>query len=104
MKIRILLTAVLCSACSPVAGPVVPKTPVQRQMIGLLQKFDLWDEDGSGELDEAEISAGLKGKGTPYTAREVIEFYDTTGNGKISLQEAQAGYGRASEFGNKTQS
>lgn len=104
MKIRILSCAVLCSACNPVSGPVVPKTPVQRQMIGLLQKFDLWDEDGSGELDEAEISAGLKGKDAPYTAREVIEFYDTNGNGKISLQEAQAGYGRAGEVENKTRS
>ncbi len=98
MKIRILLSAALCSACSPGAGPVVPKTPVERQMIGLMQKFDLWDEDGSGELDEAEISAGLKGKSVPYTARQVIEFYDSSGNGKVSLREAQAGYGRVGEF------
>lgn len=68
-------------------------------MAGLLQKFDLWDEDGSGELDEAEIARGLKGKGASYTPEGVVDFYDTSGNGRISLHEAQAGFKRSDEVG-----
>jgi hypothetical protein len=101
MKIRIMISAALCSACSQAPGPVVPKTPVERQMIGLLQKFDRWDDDGSGELDESELAAGLKG--TAYKPSKVIDFYDTSGNRKISLREAQVGYGRAGEVVGRTQ-
>ena len=86
----------------PGPGPVVPKTPVERQMIGLLQKFDLWDEDGSGELDEAEIVRRPQRQGRSlHRPERSIDFYDTSGNGKISLREAQAGYERAGEVGNQ---
>lgn len=95
MKIRILLSAVLCSACSTNHVPEVPKTPTERKMLGLLQKFDLWDLDGNGELDEAELTAGLKG--TSYHPKQVIDFYDTSGNDSISLGEAQAGFKRIDE-------
>lgn len=91
----LLLIAALGTACGPGLGPVVPETKVQRQMIGLLQKFDRWDDDGSGDLDRHELAAGLKG--TPYKADEVLAFYDTDRNGRISLGEAQAGYSRAAE-------
>ena len=93
-----VLVAALCGACGAGLGPVVPKTPVERQMIGLLEKFDRWDYNGDGQLDAGEITAGLKAApSTPYTADQVIEFYDTSGNKKISLSEAQAGYKRADE-------
>lgn len=68
-------------------------------MAGLLQKFDLWDEDGDGELDEAEVARGLKERGASYTAEQVVDFYDTSGNGKISLREAQAGFKRVDQVG-----
>lgn len=84
-----------CSACSQGPGPVVPKTQVERKMIGLLQKFDLWDDNGDGQLDEAELAIGLEG--TEHKPAATIDFYDTNRNGKISLREAQAGYQRSEE-------
>jgi Ca2+-binding EF-hand superfamily protein len=94
------LLPVLLVACQPISspdpvGPVVPSTTVERQMIGLLEKFDRWDDDGDGQLDRAELEAGLAG--TPFQADRVLEFYDTNRNGGISLQEAQAGYKRAAQ-------
>jgi hypothetical protein len=102
MKIRLLLLAALCSSCSHGPGPVVPKTKVERQMIGLLEKFDRWDYDGDGELDKKELDHGIAGlRGKPqqvsYTSAEVLDFYDTNRNGKVSLAEGQAGYRRAGE-------
>ena len=85
----------LLAACSSAPGPVVPKTDVERKMIGLLEKFDLWDDNGDGELDHAELAAGLKG--TEHTPEGAIAFYDTNRNGRISLREAQAGYKRSAE-------
>ena len=87
--------AIASCAPSPDPGPVVPVTEVERQMIGLLEKFDRWDDDGDGHLDQAELAVGLEG--TPYRADRVIAFYDTNGDRRISLREAQAGYHRAAE-------
>jgi Ca2+-binding EF-hand superfamily protein len=70
-------------------------------MIGLLEKFDRWDYDGDGELDAKELAAGLKERGSKYSADYVIGFYDTNGNKKISLREAQAGYSRADQLSKK---
>jgi hypothetical protein len=95
MKLQVLLTAMFCAACSQGLGPVVPQTQTERKMIGLLQKFDLWDDNGDGQLDKAELDMGLEGSG--HKAANVIDFYDTNRNGKISLREAQTGYGRAGE-------
>ena len=102
MKIRLLLFAALCSSCSQGLGPVVPKTKVERQMIGLLQKFDRWDYDGDGQLDSGEITQGIDSlRGKPqqvsYTTADVIDFYDTNRDQKISMIEAQAGYKRSAE-------
>ncbi len=77
---------------------------MQRQMVGLLEKFDRWDYNGDGYLSKKEISQGIASlKGKPqqvnYTAAEVMEFYDTNKDGKISLSEAQAGYRRSHEGG-----
>lgn len=62
-------------------------------MIGLLQKFDRWDDDGNGQLDRQELTEGLAGSG--HSADAVMEFYDTNCDGKISLKEAQNAYSRA---------
>ncbi len=77
-------------------------------MLGLLEKFDRWDYDGSGELTAKEVDQGLKRlKDTPmkvsYTGKQVVDFYDTDRNGGISLREAQAGYRRSDEVGKKLQ-
>lgn len=71
-------------------------------MIGLLQKFDRWDDNGDGKLDSAELTHGIDSlRGKPqqvtYTAKEVIDFYDTNHDRKVSMSEAQAGYARSGE-------
>jgi len=93
MKRVSTLALVALSACSPSIGPVVPKTSTERKMIGLLQKFDRWDDDGNGYLDRKELAEGLAG--TEHSADAVMEFYDTNRDGKISLKEAQSAYSRA---------
>lgn len=95
MKRISTLALVALSACSPSIGPVVPKTPVERKMIGLLQKFDRWDDDGNGQLDRQELAEGLAGSG--HSPEAVMEFYDANRDGKISLKEAQNAYSRAPE-------
>ena len=85
-------------------SPAVPKNPMQRQMVGLMEKFDRWDDNGDGELSKKEIRLGIRSlKGKPqqvkYTSGQVMEFYDTNKSGKISLPEAQDGYRRSHEEG-----
>lgn len=92
-----LLLAVLCGACASNSVPEVPQTEIEAKMLGLLQKFDLWDLDGNGELDEAELAAGLKDRNSSYEPKGIIDFYDTDGNGTISLREAQKGFKRVDE-------
>jgi hypothetical protein len=100
MKPCFLLSAIvlLNAACHAVVSPAVPKTREERKMIGLIEKFDRWDDDGDGELDEKELGAGLKERASIYTVGYVMGFYDTNGNKKISLREAQTGYQRADEL------
>jgi len=103
MKYLVPLTpCIFLAACSSGPGPVVPQTKVEKQMIGLMEKFDRWDDDGDGYLSANEIQHGIDSlKGKPqqvnYTAAGVLDFYDTNKDGKISLREAQAGYKRAAE-------
>ncbi len=95
MKFLSLPFLVICGSCSSAPGPIVPTTPVERQMIGLLEKFDRWDENGDGYLSQAEL---VKTKQlTGHKPAEVIAFYDTNGDGKISLKEAQKGLNRTEE-------
>lgn len=82
-------------SCSSGPGPVTPVTRVERQMIGLLQKFDRWDENGDGYLSAKELKQAEKISG--HTPSEIIEFYDINKDGKISLREAQKGYSRVEE-------
>lgn len=72
-------------------------------MLGLLEKFDRWDDDGNGELTVKEVDHGIKRfNDTPmkvnYTGKQVVKFYDTDQSGTVSLREAQAGYHRADEL------
>lgn len=95
MKFLSLPLFAVCVSCSSAPGPITPTTPVERQMIGLLQKFDRWDENGDGELTEIELKPTEQVTGQP--ASKVISFYDTDGDGRISLKEAQQGLSRSSE-------
>ena len=104
MKFPVLLPLITCVSCSSGPGPVIPETRTERQMLGLLEKFDRWDYDGNGELSQKEVQAGINGlKGKTqevhYTSEGVMEFYDADKNGGITLREAQAGYRRADEVG-----
>jgi Ca2+-binding EF-hand superfamily protein len=97
MKLRLSIPwfAVLTS-CTGGLGPVVPKTKVERQMIGLLQKFDRWDENGDGQLKAPELKEAARISG--HSVTKILDFYDTDHSGGISLKEAQAGYGRVGEI------
>lgn len=104
MKFHVFLVGILCCSCGPKIGPVVPKTPVQHQMLALLEKFDRWDYNGDGQLGKTELAHGIaslhgKPQEVSYTTKEVLDFYDTDRNGKISLAEAQKGYSRSHEVG-----
>ncbi|MCX6877198.1 MAG: EF-hand domain-containing protein [Verrucomicrobia bacterium] len=78
--------------CAP-----APEKPAarQRQMYGLVQKFDRFDQNGDGYLTRQEIAAGLKEAGTlrlsPAELDQVMTSYDTNGDRRISQREAQAG-------------
>ncbi|MCP5533075.1 MAG: EF-hand domain-containing protein [Akkermansiaceae bacterium] len=95
---RFVFLAAVCVAlvsCGPRIGPVVPQSDTERKMIGLLEKFDLWDLDGSGDLDLDEITRGIRSTGTDHPPESVLDFYDTNGDRRVSLAEAQQGYQRA---------
>lgn len=92
MKFAPLFPFAFLAACSQ-PGPVVPKTKVEKQMISLLQKFDLYDTDGDGKLDERELSQNTSG----HPAGEIIDFYDLNKDRKVSLREAQKGFSRLEE-------
>jgi len=94
MKFSPLLFIPLFAACSG-PGPIVPETKVEKQMIGLLEKFDRYDLNGDGELDSSELVAAQKSTGHPPA--EIIDFYDTDKNRTISLREAQRGFKRIEE-------
>lgn len=90
-----LSPVLLMVACYPGIGPVTPQNHVERKMIGLLEKFDRWDEDGSGTLDQRELAPSQKE--SVLTIAEIIAFYDSNKDQKISLPEAQAGFARSDE-------
>ncbi len=90
------------ASCASGPGPITPKTPVERQMIGLLQKFDHWDENGDGYLVASELKSAEKASG--HSRAKIIEFYDTNRDGRISLKEAQDGLQRTDEAERKAKS
>jgi hypothetical protein len=96
------------ASCASGPGPVTPENRTERQMLGLLEKFDRWDDDGNGELTAKEVDHGInRFKGTPmkvnYTGKQVVDFYDIDHSGAVSLREAQAGYHRADEVKGRLQ-
>ncbi len=108
MKLLIVPCLVVLASCASGPGPVIPENKTERQMLGLLEKFDRWDYDGNGELTAKEIDLGLKRLNeTPmkvsYTGKQVVDFYDTDRNGSVTLREAQAGYRRSDEVGKEIQ-
>jgi hypothetical protein len=88
-----LMLAVVSCATGP--GPFTPKSRVQRQMVGLVQKFDRWDDDGNGKLTAKELKPAKKISG--QSTEEILNFYDTNHDKSISLKEAQAGFARTGE-------
>ena len=95
MKFLSLPLCVAIVSCSTAPGPITPTTRVERQMMGLLKKFDRGDKNGDGYLTEVEW---VKTKEIPgHTPTEVIDFYDTDGDRRISLKEAQKGLNRTDE-------
>lgn len=97
MMIRLVFSAAVLAmaSCSSAPGPVVPETKVERQMIGLLEKFDRWDLNGDGQLDANELKAAQKVTG--HSPQEILDFYDVDRSGGVSLREAQRGFKRADE-------
>ena len=108
MKFLIVPLVFSVASCSSDPGPVTPENRTERQMLGLLEKFDRWDDNGDGGLTEKEIDHGInRFKDTPmkvnYTGKQVVDFYDTDRSGSVSLKEAQAGYSRADEVKGRLQ-
>lgn len=95
MKCLVLPLFVALAGCSTAPGPVAHATPVERQMVGFLQKFDRWDEDGDGYLTALNLKKAEQITGHP--PEKIVEFYDSNHDKKISLAEAQAGLKRFDE-------
>lgn len=100
----ILPILAVCSttACSPGPGSAIPETRSEKQMLGIMEKFDRWDYNGDGELSLREIKAGIAGikgssRAVTYNAADVVKYYDLNGDKKVSLREAQAGYHRTTQ-------
>ncbi|MFT3992142.1 MAG: EF-hand domain-containing protein [Luteolibacter sp.] len=91
-KLITVLPLLALASCYRPPAPVVPDTKTERQMIGLLAKFDLWDYDGNGKLDAKELRPASKMSGRPVS--EIIGYYDTNKDQQISLHEAQRGLDR----------
>lgn len=87
MKLMIGTVVFSLAACAP--------HPVKRQMVGLLEKFDRWDHNGDGYLSMRELGEAERLSGLP--ADEILAFYDTGKDGRISLREAEAGMAREVE-------
>jgi len=88
------LPLLLVQACAP-TNSLPSHEDASRKMMGLEQKFDLFDLDGDGFLTRSELGEGLRGIGSPNVTEEkvdkVLSFYDTDKDGRISLHEAQRG-------------
>ncbi len=64
-------------------------------MVGLLEKFDRWDYNGDGYLVASELEDAQQLSG--IDSSEIVEFYDTNADARISLTEASAGMSRVDE-------
>lgn len=95
MRLLKLFCVAGLASCASGPSPFTPKTKVERQMVGFLEKFDRWDEDGDGRLTAAELQQAEQLSGRP--ASRILEFYDANRDASISLREAQAGLSRMDE-------
>lgn len=91
-------------SCSSGSQSPIPDTRSERQMLGLIEKFDRWDHDGNGQLSAREIDAGIAtikdtSRAVTYDAADVVKHYDRNGDQTVSLREAQSGYQRTTEDG-----
>ncbi len=78
--------------CEPAAERPAAR---QRQMYGLVQKFDRYDDNGDGYLTRKELDRGVRNTGTlKLTAAQLdqaMKGYDRNGDRRISQREAQLG-------------
>ena len=95
--LTVVTPLILLCACGT-TSPEKPKYDVEeteRKMMGLQQKFDLYDLDGNGLLTHEELTQGFIKAGipdvTPEKVNKVIDFYDFNKDGMISLRETQSG-------------
>lgn len=98
----LLLSVVLASllpACLPAPDQ---RSDQHRKMFGMLEKFDRFDDNGDGYLTRGELDAGIKAKGmvhlTPEELDKVMKAYDTSGDRRISLHEAEIGAKRGPQI------
>lgn len=103
IRSAVILAPVMVTCLLPACAPS-PSAPTSRQlqMYGLIQKFDLYDENGDGYLTREELARGVRDGGTlkltPAELDRVMKAYDVNGDGRISQQEAQRGAERGPEI------
>ncbi|MEO0017113.1 MAG: hypothetical protein RLZZ522_396 [Verrucomicrobiota bacterium] len=92
MKFRYFTPLALALAgCTPTAEQPAAR---HRQMYGLVQKFDRFDDNGDGYLTRKELTQGAATTGLPLTPEKldrVMTGYDKNGDKRISQVEAQQG-------------
>jgi hypothetical protein len=98
------LAACLLAACATGTGSAIPQTNSEKQMLGIMEKFDRWDYNGNGKLNTKEIVVGINSlkstsRAVTFTAADVVKFYDKSGDKSVSLREAQAGYRNTTQSG-----
>lgn len=86
-----MMMIALAGVCSCVQSP----GPVERQMVGLTEKFDRWDENGDGLLSISDLRQAEQISGIP--AEKILNFYDTSGDRMISLRESQEAMSKLEE-------
>lgn len=95
MKPLILISSLSMIACYSGPGTAIPENKVERQMMGFMEKFDRWDENGDGKLNRQELTpAKQEWNRSPA---ELIKFYDADLDGTLTLREVQTSYANADE-------
>jgi hypothetical protein len=81
----------ILAGCTPAVDQPAAR---HRQMYGLVQKFDRFDDNGDGYLTRKELAQGAAASGMPLTSEKldrVMKGYDKNGDKRISQREAQHG-------------
>lgn len=94
---KLLSLPLICTFASCASGPgeFTPENKTERQMVGMLEKFDRWDYNGDGKLVASELKDAQRRTGK--TPKEILKFYDEDEDGGITLREAQGGLERTDE-------